>query len=88
MLKPKESRDLKKTTKRLGIFLLFALVLDAFLAFVLYKYTKINEVLCGFVIIVFTSLLYLLFYLICAKIDKKKKERIEKAGKKDPFSHK
>lgn len=87
MLQPKESRDLKKTHKRLCVFLVIAFLIDAFIAFLLFSYTKINEVLCGFIIIVFTTFLYLLFLLICAKIDKRKKARIEKAGKKDPFSH-
>ena len=87
MLNPKESRDLKKTYKRLCVFLVIAFIIDAFLAFILYRYAKINDILCGFIIIVWTTLLYLLFLLICAKIDKRKKERIEKEGKKDPFSH-
>lgn len=86
MLQPKESRDLKKTYKRLCIFLVIAFIIDAFLAFVLYKYAKVGEILVGFIIIVWTTLLYLLFLWICAKIDKKKKDKIEKAGKKDPFS--
>lgn len=87
MLHPKESRDLKKTYKRLCVFLVIAFVIDAFLAFVLFKYAKISEVVCGVIIIVWTALFYLLFLLICAKIDKRKKQRIEKEGKKDPFSH-
>ena len=87
MLQPKESRELKKNYKRLAIFLIIALVIDSFIAFLLFKYTKISEVLCGFVIIIFTTLLYLLFLLICAKIDKRRKAKIEKEGKKDPFSH-
>lgn len=89
MLRPKESRDLKKTSKRLAIFLLIALVIDAFLAFVLFKYAGIkSEVLVGFIIIVWTTVMYLIFYFICAKIDKRRQERIEKSGKKDPFTHK
>ena len=87
MLQPNESRNLKNTYKRLAIFLVIALIFDGFIAFLLFKYTKINEVLCGFIIIVITTFLYLLFLFICAKIDKRKKDRIEKAGKKDPFSH-
>ncbi len=88
MLQPKESRDLKKTYKRLCVFLVIALVIDAFLAFLLYEYTNINEVLCGFIIIVWTTLFYLVFLAICAKIDKRKREKIEKEGKQDPFSKK
>ena len=86
MLKPQESRDLKKTYKRLAWFLVIAFVLDAFIAFLLLKYTTIGEVWTGFIIIVFSTFLYLLFLWLCAKIDKKKKQRLEESGKKDPFT--
>ena len=86
IINPKEKRDLKKTCKRLAIFLVFAFIFDGFIAFLFYSYTKISDVLCGFIIIVVTSVLYLLFYLICAKIDKKKAERIARENKRDPFS--
>jgi len=87
MLRPRESRDLKKTYKRLCVFLVIAFILDAFLAFIFYKYTRVNEFLIGFIIIIWTTILYLLFLFICAKIDKRKKRKIEEGGKKDPFSH-
>ena len=86
MLMPKESRDLRKTMKRLGIFLLIVFLFDVFICFLFYRYTELNGVLIGFIIICITAVLYLLFLLICAKIDKKKKERLEKRGKKDPFT--
>lgn len=86
MIKPEEGKNLKKTSKRLIIFLLIALVIDAFIAFLFFYYTKISEVLCGFIIIVITGVLYLLFCLICAKIEQRKKQRLEKSGKKDPFT--
>lgn len=82
-----EKRDLKKTYKRLIWFILGVFLIDAFVCFLLFKYTNINEVLAGFIIIVLSTLLYLLFSFVCAKIDKKKKEKLEKSGKKDPFSH-
>lgn len=89
LLKPTESRDLKRTYKRLGWFLLGALLIDAFIAFLFYKYVpSISPVLCGFIIIVITSLLYVCFYLICYKVDKKRKEKLEKSGQKDPFTRK
>ena len=87
MLMPKESRDLKKTYKRLLWFLLCVFVFDAFICFLFFKYTKLNQVLAGFIVICITGILYLLFSLLCAKIDKKKKEKLEKSGKTDPFSH-
>ncbi len=86
MLDPKESRNLKKSSKRLIIFLLSVFIFDVFICFLLFKYTSISSVLGGFIIICITFVLYLLFSLICAKIDKKKKEKLEKSGKKDPFT--
>lgn len=86
MLMPKESRDLRKTMKRLGIFLLIVFLFDVFICFLFYRYTELSGVLIGFIIICITAVLYLLFLLICARIDKKKKERLEKSGKKDPFT--
>ena len=87
MLLPKEGRDLRKSAKRLGWFLLGVFLFDVFIAFLFFTYTQINQVLCGFIIICITAVLYLLFLLICAKIDKKKKEKLESSGKKDPFTH-
>lgn len=86
MLKPEESRNLKKKSKRLVIFLCLVFIFDAFIAFLFFSYTKMHSVLCGFIIIVITVFLYLLFNLICAKLDKRKAERLEKLGKKDPFT--
>jgi len=88
MLKPEQSRDLRKTHKRLVVFLFLIFVLDVFIAFLLFRYTKIHSVLCGFIIIVITAFLYLLFLGICARIDKKKQQRLEESGRKDPFSRK
>lgn len=82
-----ERRDLKVKSKRLLWFILGVFVLDVFICFLLFKFTKMSEVLAGFIVIVWTALLYLLFLVICDKIDKKKKEKLEKSGKKDPFSH-
>ena len=86
MLKPEISRDLKKKQKRLGLFLVLVFILDVFIAFLFFKYTQINKVLCGFIIIVITAFLYLLFLGLCAKIDKRKEKRLAESGKKDPFT--
>ncbi len=86
IINPKEKRDLKKSYKRLAIFILVAAFIDSFIAFLFFFYTNINQVLCGFIIIVITTILYLLFLYICAKIDKKRAERLAKENKKDPFS--
>ncbi|MBQ8444046.1 MAG: hypothetical protein IJX25_01655 [Clostridia bacterium] len=85
-LRPNEARDLKKSYKRLGWFLLGVLLIDAFIAFLLYSYTSIGDFLCGFIIVVITGVLYLIYLWICAKTDKKKKEKLEKSGKRDPFT--
>ena len=88
-LKPVESRDLKKSYKRLLWFLLGVLILDAFIAFLIYRANpNFNSVLCGFIIICVTSILYLLFLWACAKLDKKKEEKREREGKTDPFTRK
>lgn len=88
MLKPEQSRDLRKTYKRLMIFLVIAFIFDAFIAFLLFKYTKLSSVLCGLIIIIITAFLYLLFLGICANIDKKKAQKLEEKGNKDPFTRK
>lgn len=88
MMLPKESRDLKKTYKRLVWFLVGVFIFDVFIAFLLFKYTNINQVLCGFIIIVISGILYLLFLAICAKIDKSRKQKLEEKGEKDPFTRK
>ena len=85
---PNESRDLKRRTKRLLIFLGIVFIFDAFICFLLLSYTGLSSVVCGVIIIAITSVLYLLFLWLCAKIDKKRKEKIDKNKKKDPFSNK
>ena len=85
-LKPNERRDLKTSYKRLVWFLLGVVLIDAFIAFLLYSYTAIGDVLCGFIIIVITTLLYLVYVWLCSKHDKRKKAKLEKSGKRDPFA--
>lgn len=85
MINPEERRDLKKANKRLIIFLALVFFLDGFICFLFYQYTNMHPVLNGFLIIVITTFLYLLFMGICAKIDKRKARRLEESGKKDPF---
>lgn len=87
-MRPEDSRDFKKQYNRTIWFLLLVFLLDAFIVYVLINYASLSPVLSGFIIILITSLLYLCFWLICAKIDKKKKERLEKNKYKDPFSKK
>ena len=89
LLSPKESRDLKKTYKRIAIFLVGVFLFDAFICFILYSYTGLIDypVVVGIIIIGITTILYLLFSIICAKIDKKREDKKQKSTQKDPFSH-
>ncbi len=88
MLTPQESKNLRKSYKRLVIFLPCVFLLDAFICFVLLAYAKLTPIVCSIIIIAITSVLYLLFSLLCAKIEERKKKKLEKSGKKDPFSNK
>lgn len=85
---PEEGRNFKRNYKRLMWFLLGIFLIDFFIVFVLINYAHLSSVLAGFIIIVFTSICYLCFYLICAKIDKKKKEQQNSEKYKDPFTKK
>lgn len=87
MLLPKEKRDLRKTYKRLLWFLLGVFIFDAFICYLFFRYTTMHPALSGFIIIVITAILYLIFLWICAKIDKRKKTKMEASDKKDPFKH-
>jgi len=87
-MKPEDGRDLRKAYKRLMWFLLCIFLIDAFIVFLLINYANLSPVLSGFIIIVFTSIVYLCFYLICDKIDKRKKIEQEREKYKDPFSKK
>lgn len=86
-LLPNESRDLRKKYKRLIWFLLAVFIFDVFICFLFFEYTSMNKVLAGFIVICITAILYLLFSLICAKIDKKKQKRLEENKNKDPFTN-
>lgn len=87
-MKPEESRDLRKNSKRLMWFLLCIFLFDAVIVFTLINYAGLSPVLSGFIIIVITAVVYLCFWLICAKIDKKNKIKHEKESYKDPFTKK
>ena len=87
-MKPEDSRDLRKNSKRLMWFLLCIFLFDAVIVFTLINYAGLSPVLSGFIIIVITAVVYLCFWLICAKIDKKNKIKQEKESYKDPFTKK
>ena len=85
MLAPKESKTLRKTLKRTMWFLvgIFAFCL---VECYLLQLAGLSAVVNGFVIIVTAAVFYLIFLLICAKIDKKKELRRVEEKTKDPFS--
>ena len=87
-MKPEESRDLRKNSKRLMWFLLCIFLFDAVIVFTLINYAGLSPVLSGFTISVTAPVLFLCFWLICAKIDKKNKIKQEKESYKDPFTKK
>lgn len=82
-----QKRVMKKNVKRMawfiGIYFIFALFFSALLQIAGIK----SPVLNGFIIIITAFVFYLIFILICAKIDKKKEERdAEKTKEADPFA--
>lgn len=85
MLAPKESRNLKKTTKRLGWFLVCVFVLCLVESYLLVL-AGISPVVNGIIVIITAALLYLVFLVICAKIDKKREREGAESPSKDPFS--
>ena len=85
MFVPKESRNLKVTMKRLAIFLAVVFVFCLVESYLLIL-AGVSPVVNGVIIILTATVFYLVFLVICAKIDKKKaKERAENPNK-DPFS--
>ena len=83
-MNPKQSRDLRKNYKRLMIFLISFFVFALIVCYLLMR-TGISPILNGFIIIVLACIFYLLFLFICAKIDKRKEERMKDEETKDPF---
>lgn len=87
MIAPKESRNLKKSLKRTMWFIIGIFIFCLIECYLLDYYAKIPAVWNGFIIIVTAAVFYLLFLLICAKIDKKKASEEVENKTKDPFSH-
>ena len=84
-MRAKDSRDLKRKYKRMLIFLAIIFVVELVLCYCLMM-AGLSNVLCGVIIVLSASIFYLLFLFICAKIDKKRAERLEKEATKDPFT--
>ena len=84
-MRAKDSRDLKRKYKRMLIFLAIIFVVELVLCYLLMM-AGLSNVLCGVIIVLTAPIFYLLFLWICAKIDKKRAERLEKEATKDPFT--
>lgn len=83
-MKTSEKQELKKKLKRLGLFMLIMVVPSLFLAVILMYYAKLSPAVNVVVLVVVMLVLYCVYVILCAKIDKKKVERMK--NKKDPFS--
>lgn len=82
-----EKREMKKNVKRaawfIGVYFVFALFFSALLQVAGIK----SPVLNGFIIVVTACVFYLIFWLICSKIDKKKALKDAETEKgSDPFA--
>ena len=85
-LNPQENKHLHRNYKRMMwfvcVFFVFALVICYLL-----QRAGLNPVLNGFIIICLAGVFYLLFWLICARIDKKREEKRKQDDNRDPFTH-
>ena len=82
-----EKREFNKKMKRAGIFIAGYFVVALLISTLLILYTDIPQWLNGMVIVISAGVFYLIFLWVCAKIDKKKEEKVKGSLKKnDPFS--
>lgn len=82
-----EKREFNKKVKRAGIFISCYFFVALIISSLLILYTDIPQWLNGLVVIVSAGVFYLIFVVICDKIDKKKEERKKNIlEKNDPFA--
>lgn len=80
-------REFNKKMRRAWIFIACYFVVALVISTLLILYTNVPQWLNGMIIVVSAGVFYLLFLLICAKIDKKKEEKQrDSLDKNDPFS--
>ncbi len=82
MLQPKDKRPMKKAMKRFVWFVVAYFVVAILVAGLLIAYTNIPQWANMIICVVLAGAMYLVFLGICAKIDKKKKEKEESEPKK------
>ena len=82
-----EKREFNKKMKRAGIFIGIYFVVALLISSLLILYTDVPQWLNGLVIVVSAGVFYLIFYIVCDKIDKKKEQKTkESLDKNDPFA--
>ena len=82
-----ERAEFNKRMKRAGIFIGCYFVVALIISTLLVLYTDIPAWLNGLIIIIGASVFYLIFLVICAKVDKIREEKRDQAlRKKDPFA--
>ena len=82
-MKNTEMQNLKRSLKRLALFLGIVLVPCLVVCVLLFS-VDIPNWLVIFILVLILCVLYFLFLFVCAKIDKKKEDRLK--NKKDPFA--
>lgn len=85
MLERHEGKNLRKTIKRTLYYLVVAFVVCLPISYLLIL-AGVSAVVNGIIIICIVAFFYLIFLLICAKIDKKKERDRLESSSKDPFS--
>ncbi len=85
-LDPQANKQLHRKYKRMIWFVAIFFIFGAVISYLLVL-AGVNPILNGFIIICLAGVFYLLFLLICAKIDKKREEKREKDKNRDPFAH-
>lgn len=81
-----QKQEFNRKMKRAGIFIACYFVVALVISSLLILYTNIPQWLNGLVIVVSASVFYLIFLWVCAKIDKKKEEKMKDSlDKNDPF---
>ena len=85
-LDPQANKQLHRKYKRMMWFVCIFFVFGVVISYLLVL-AGVHPVLNGFIIICLAGVFYLLFLLICAKIDKKREEKRDKESDRDPFTH-
>ena len=81
-----QKQEFNRKMKRAAIFIACYFAFALLISSLLILYTDIPQWLNGLVIVVSAGVFYLIFILVCAKIDKKKEEKMKDSLKdNDPF---